>query len=248
MTTQDTISTAIPSPATRKASPEERLWTQLDARGYDSAVYQCDLLHSMYERELTLAAEMMSDHDVLVEIGVGTGKFAGPLAGCGFPVIGVDISPTLLDLARDRYPELLLIEGDACNLRELLVSVPGAGGRRLVACVLNSIGVVDPVVREKLVREMILSARGGSFILAVFSAEHFHRGVVEFYAKSPELCGPVREDDADHLRYELRTASNYFSHWFTMAEIDDLLRRAGVGVYSVERCGVGLFFSGAVPA
>jgi SAM-dependent methyltransferase len=247
MTTQEAISAVTASPASREASPEEQLWAQLDAKNYDSAVYQCDLLHSMYDRELTLAAEMMGDHDVLVEVGVGTGRFAGPLAGCGFPVIGVDISPTLLDMARDRYPELLLIEGDACNLRELLVPVAGAEGRRLVACVLNSIGVVDPVVREALVMEMIRSARGGSFLLAVFNAEHFHRGISEFYAKSPELCGPMQEGDADHVRYELRTASNYFSHWFTPAEVDDLLRRAGVEVYSVERCGVGLFFSGAIP-
>ncbi|MGV1049197.1 MAG: class I SAM-dependent methyltransferase [Solirubrobacterales bacterium] len=248
MTTEDAISTVTASPAAREASPEERLWARLDPDGYDSAVYRCDLLQPMYERELSLAEEMISDHDVLVEVGVGTGKFAGPLAGRGIPVIGVDISPTLLEMARARYPELLLIEGDACNLRELLAPVPSAIGRRLVACVLNSIGVVDPVVREALVKEMILSARGGSFLLAVFSAEHFHRGVSEFYAKSPELCGPVREDDADHVRYELRTASSYFSHWFTMAEVDDLLRRAGVSTYSVERCGVGLFFNGAVPA
>lgn len=64
--------------------------------------------------------------------------------------------------------------------------------------------------------------------------------------EAPSFCGPVVNGDADHLRHELRTASNYFSHWFTVAEIDDLLRLAGVGSYQVERCGVGLFFSGAV--
>lgn len=230
----------------REPSTEERLWTQLDADGYDSAVYDCELLRSMYERELEIAKTLMVDHDVVVEVGVGTGKFAGPLSDLGVPVLGVDISPTLLAVARQRYPNLMLIEGDACQLRELLEPVAEARKRRLIACVLNSIGVVDRVVRESLVTEMIHAAAGGSFLLAVFSAEHFHRGVSEFYARSPQLCGTVQDDDADHLRHELRTATNYFSHWFTVAEIDDLLRRAGVGAYRVERYGVGLFFTGSV--
>jgi SAM-dependent methyltransferase len=229
------------------ASPEEKLWAALDAEGYDSAVYGSELLRSMYEGELAIAQRMMLAHDVLVEVGVGTGKFAGLLSGNGYPVIGVDISPTLLEVAKRRYPELLLIEGDGRRLGELLDPLPAANGRRLVACVLNSIGVVDAVIREALVREMIRSSAGGSFLLAVFSAEHFHRGIAEFYGRSPQLCGPVREGDADYIRHELRTTSSYFSHWFTVAEIDDLLRAAGVRSYSVERCGVGLFFSGPIP-
>jgi Methyltransferase domain len=231
----------------RERTREKRVWERLDAAGYDSAVYGNELLRPMYERELAIAQELMEGHDVLVEVGVGTGKFAGPLTRRGLPVIGVDISPTLLAVAKRDYPDLLLVEGDACRLRELLLPLPEAAGRRLVACVLNSIGVVEPAVREALVVEMVRSARGGSFLLVVFSAEHFHRGVAEFYARSPQLCGPVRDGDADHLRFELRTASDYYSHWFTVAEVDELLRRAGVAVYTIERCGVGLFFSGPVP-
>ncbi|MGO9955526.1 MAG: methyltransferase domain-containing protein [Solirubrobacteraceae bacterium] len=233
-------------PDERTPSAEEVLWAQLDGDSYDSAVYECPLLREMWEREINVAEELVPAHDVVVEVGVGTGKFAGPLSERGIPVVGVDISPTMLQVARTSYPDLVLIEGDACKLREILGPVRQADGRRLVACVLNSIGVVDPVVREALVREMIQAASGGSFLLVVFSAEHFHRGVTEFYARSPQLCGPVSEGDADYVRHELRTASNYFSHWFTVGEIDDMLRRAGVSAYTVERCGVGLFFAGTV--
>jgi hypothetical protein len=61
---------------TRLPTAEELLYEQIDADGYDSAVYGCELLRSMYERELELGAALLPDYDVLIEVGVGTGKFA----------------------------------------------------------------------------------------------------------------------------------------------------------------------------
>jgi SAM-dependent methyltransferase len=47
-------------------------------------------------------AEARKDGGPVVELGVGTGRIAVPVAAAGVPVIGVDSSPRMLDLCRRR--------------------------------------------------------------------------------------------------------------------------------------------------
>ena len=50
-----------------------------------------------------------------LDAGVGTGRFAGPLQKRGYDVVGVDISPRMLDKAREKGTENLF-KGDLCAL------------------------------------------------------------------------------------------------------------------------------------
>lgn len=51
-----------------------------------------------------------------LDLGCGEGRLAGDLTALGHVVIGVDSSPTLIGLAREAYPELEFVLGDATAL------------------------------------------------------------------------------------------------------------------------------------
>ena len=68
----------------------------------------------------------------MLEVGVGSGRVAVPAALAGVPVVGVDTSEAMLDLARRRAGahdlELTLVHADMRDLPDLgtfpLVTVP----------------------------------------------------------------------------------------------------------------------------
>ncbi len=88
----------------------------------------------------------------IVELCVGSGRIAVPLAEAGYEVTGVDFDPAMLDRARARAAaagpdveaRLTLIEGDLFR-----VAVPGAGSFRLALLPLNSILVLGGPRRRR---------------------------------------------------------------------------------------------------
>ncbi|MXZ45551.1 MAG: class I SAM-dependent methyltransferase [Chloroflexi bacterium] len=70
-----------------------------------------------FDDDLALYMEIAAGRDVL-ELGCGTGRVAVPLAASGVRVTGVDLSPAMLALARDRADGLpvRLVEGDMRTL------------------------------------------------------------------------------------------------------------------------------------
>ncbi len=51
----------------------------------------------------------------MLDAGCGTGRVAIELARRGHHVVGVDLDPAMLDLARDKAPELVWIQGDLAS-------------------------------------------------------------------------------------------------------------------------------------
>jgi SAM-dependent methyltransferase len=102
-------------------------------------LYDVDLLDDPGDLELYLALAARSGGRIL-ELGVGSGRLAVPLAAAGWLVTGVDLNPAMLARARTRAaaagPEaaarLELVEGDARGLRL-------AGRFRLAFVALNSL-------------------------------------------------------------------------------------------------------------
>lgn len=78
----------------------------MDASGtdaYAAIAVLYDLEHASFEADLDLyrnVAEAVGDP--ILELGCGSGRVLVPLAGCGFRVTGLDRSPPMLALARDR--------------------------------------------------------------------------------------------------------------------------------------------------
>lgn len=52
----------------------------------------------------------------IADLGCGTGVFSGLLRRRGFDVSGVDLSPALIRIARDKYPDIAFLEGDVERL------------------------------------------------------------------------------------------------------------------------------------
>lgn len=93
----------------------------------------------------------------VLELGCGTGRILAPLAREGLEVTGVDNSPAMLEVARERVAGLpvTLVEADMCDMHEALpglrfdaVLVP-LGGLQLVKTV-GEVAAVIATVAERL--------------------------------------------------------------------------------------------------
>ncbi len=111
-------------------------------------LYDLDLVDDPGDLDLYLALAARVDGPIL-ELAVGTGRLAIPLAEAGHRVTGVDIDPAMLDRARARIREsavedrLTLVEGDMVGLR-----LPEAGSFGLAFIALNSLLVLPNRVAQ----------------------------------------------------------------------------------------------------
>jgi SAM-dependent methyltransferase len=104
-------------------------------------LYDLDLVDDPGDVDLYLALAARTNGPVL-ELGVGTGRLAVPLAAAGYRVVGVDRDPAMLERARlaaaaadvEAQSRLELVEADFVGLR-----LPSAGSFGLVMLALNSL-------------------------------------------------------------------------------------------------------------
>lgn len=107
-------------------------------------LYDLDLVDDPGDLDLYLALADRAEGPIL-ELAVGTGRLAVPLAEAGHIVTGVDLDPAMLDRARKRAragapglaERLTLIEADLIDLR-----LPAAGEFGLAFIALNSLLVL----------------------------------------------------------------------------------------------------------
>ena len=102
-------------------------------------LYDLDLTDDPGDLDLYLALAGRADGPVL-ELAVGSGRLAIPLAEAGYRVTGVDLDPAMLDRARAKVAgtlaadRLTLVEADLVDLR-----LPDAGRFALAFIALNSL-------------------------------------------------------------------------------------------------------------
>ncbi len=70
--------------------------------------------HVMRQLLETLSSEL-SSYRTILDVGVGTGRFAKPLQDSGFEVVGIDIAKKMVSMAEERGVSNLLL-GDVCFL------------------------------------------------------------------------------------------------------------------------------------
>jgi SAM-dependent methyltransferase len=232
---------------------EEEAWTQISGKIYDQTVYRSPLLLEVFEHELALARGRVTSSTCLVEVGCGTGRFCLSFAEDARLIVGVDVSRHFLDQLVNSTPHadrVVAVEGDAANLRDLL----GKDDRldehyrqapKLFACVMNTLGIMPESSRRRVVHEMCAClGPDDSLLLAVFNKDFFARAVREFYSVHPQLCGEIIPGDVDYGKSELHVRStDYFSHWFSEAELCDLVESAGVVWNRISKRGPGLYLT-----
>jgi SAM-dependent methyltransferase len=76
-----------------------------------------ELAHKPLDRELLQRfADSVGTDGLVYDLGCGPGETTAFLHGCGASVVGIDLSPVLLEEARKRHPELAFQVGDMLAL------------------------------------------------------------------------------------------------------------------------------------
>lgn len=68
--------------------------------------------------EATLCARLLAPPARVLDAGCGTGRVAIRLAELGYATVGVDLDPSMLEVARRDAPELMWVDGDLSALPE----------------------------------------------------------------------------------------------------------------------------------
>ena len=95
------------------------------------------------------------------DLGCGPGHVAHHLAGLGCAVIGIDLSPAMIDIARRRYPQLTFQVGSMLDL-------PVADGAWGGAVAMYSIIHLDAAERRAACHELARVIRPGGYVLLAF--------------------------------------------------------------------------------
>ena len=176
----------------------------------------------------------------IVELGVGTGRIAVPIAVEGIPVIGVDSSQGMLDVCREQA-ELVGVS-DLLDLRVGDIREPPVEERvRLVICPFRAF-LHLPDDRERLrgleaARELL--EPGGRLVFDVFtpSAADIEETNARWIEREPGILERADWDEAERsltLSVSGREGESTMTlAWVSPREWADLIRRAGM---RVEHC------------
>jgi SAM-dependent methyltransferase len=137
-------------------------------------LYDLDLAEDPGDLELYLALAGRTGGPV-VELAVGTGRVAVPLAGAGHPIVGVDADPAMLTRARARTTlagsavrdRVRLVRHDMVKVRRHDLGPDLDAGARLAILALNSILLLPDRGRQRAVLATIagLLAPGGVAVI-----------------------------------------------------------------------------------
>jgi SAM-dependent methyltransferase len=176
----------------------------------------------------------------VVELGVGTGRIAIPIAADGIPVIGVDSSAEMLDVCRERA-ELAGV-GERLDLRLGDLGEPPVTERvRLVTCPFRSLlhlhGDAGRLRALRAAREILVP--GGRLVFDVFapSRDDILETHGRWLEREPGIFERAEWDEAARtltLTVRDETAEATMSlGWISVHEWRGLLHRAG---FEVDAC------------
>ncbi|WP_419947043.1 class I SAM-dependent methyltransferase [Candidatus Poriferisodalis sp.] len=147
----------------RGASYDDR-WVRKAARG-ESIHGEADLVDSL-----------LPQAGSVLDAGCGTGRVAIELARRGHHVVGVDLDPAMLDLARSKAPDLPWIEGD---LASTIVTGAAGGQRQFDAAVAagNVMIFLERGTEAAVVANIAAHLRPGGVLVAGFQLSGGYMGL-----------------------------------------------------------------------
>ncbi|MDG6985711.1 MAG: class I SAM-dependent methyltransferase [Nitrososphaerota archaeon] len=121
--------------------------------------------------------------------------------------------------------------------------------RKIVCCLLNTIGIVSANARATLIDNMVACAGSkGILVVSVFSHRAFKKHAPLLYGSMPGVIGE-RGLRREYFNFKSATfsAKSYYSHWFKNEEITNLLTEHGCKlVRHVELANMGALFTARV--
>lgn len=106
--------------------------------------------------------------------------------------------------------------------------------RKLICCLLNTLGVMERETRTQVIRSMVAAATPADvLIFSVFCADAFSERAPELYAEIDSLVGGYSRDCLDMKKCKFETSS-YFSHWFNISAFQEQLKAEDCDVIDVR--------------
>ena len=202
-------------------------------------------LYDAWSRSVTedvgfYVAEARKARGPIVELGVGTGRIAVPVAQAGVPVIGIDDSPGMLQVCRTRA-EVAVVE-ELLDLRLGDLREPPVPERvRLVTCpfraYLHLAGDEERLAALRAARRLLVPR--GRLVFDVFtpSQEDIEETHGRWIEREPGIWERADWDqEARRLVLTVRgedAEATMTLSWLTVAEWRRLIRRAG---FELEAC------------
>jgi SAM-dependent methyltransferase len=122
--------------------------------------------------EATLCASLVAPGAHVLDAGCGTGRVAGRLATQGYDCVGVDVDPSMLAVARERFPQVTWVEADLASL-----NLPGRFD--LVVAAGNVIPLVAAGAEPTVVARLAAHLGEGGLLLAGFGLDGAHLPLAE---------------------------------------------------------------------
>jgi ubiquinone/menaquinone biosynthesis C-methylase UbiE len=127
---------------------------ELAGKPLDRALLRCLI-------ELVATVEETSGSGMVADLGSGAGHVAAYLAAQGVSTTAIDISPTMVEVGRRRYPDVGFRVGS-------LLALPATDGELVGAVALYSIIHLEPEDRPAAYQEMARVIRTGGWLLVAF--------------------------------------------------------------------------------
>lgn len=133
------------------------------ARAYDARLFD-ELDGKPLDRALLDAVVELAGAGTVADVGCGPGHVTRYLAGRHDDVVGVDLSPAMVAIARDRSPELTFEVGS-------MLELPVGNGAWAAAVSMYSIIHLGPALRATALTEMARCIRSGGRLLVSFHVD-----------------------------------------------------------------------------
>jgi SAM-dependent methyltransferase len=123
-----------------------------------------ELDHKPLDRAMLDAFVALVPGGPIADVGCGPGHVTAHLARAGVPVLGLDLSPEMIRLARTHHPEIPFEVGSMTAL----TAADGAWGG---AVALYSVFHLDAGLRDRAYRELARAVRPGGMLMVAFHVE-----------------------------------------------------------------------------
>ncbi|MFH9353441.1 class I SAM-dependent methyltransferase [Kitasatospora sp. NPDC017646] len=148
-----------------------------------------ELAHKVVDRALLGAVLEEAAGGVVADLGCGPGHVAGWLAGQGARVVGIDLSPRMVELAGREHPEAAFRTGD-------LLALPAGDGEFAAAVALYSVIHLEPDELLPAFVEMRRVLRPGGVLLVSFHLGKEVRRLEEWWGHRVDVDFHFLETDA----------------------------------------------------
>ncbi len=195
------------------------------AQMFDQVAGQYDLTNDVLSlgqvfvwRQAVVNALRPGPGQLILDLAAGTGTSSNQLARTGAAVVACDLSEGMLEVGRQRYPNLEFVQGDATDL-------PFPDDH--FDAVTISYGLRNVENPSRVIKEMLRVTRpGGQLLIAEFSTptNPVFRGVYSFYlAHLIPMIARVVSSDADAYEYLMESIVD----WPDQEHLADMIAQQG---------------------